>query len=79
MPIPASKGEKLADLFNLKGKVVAITGASRPMGIGLEVAARLRRNESRHRCHLLLTSGKRSQERPKHRQRVWCQGQSIRV
>ncbi|VUC26133.1 unnamed protein product [Clonostachys rosea] len=38
MPIPATKSEKLADMFSLKGKVVVVTGASGPMGIGLESA-----------------------------------------
>lgn len=32
------KAEKLADLFSLKGKVVAVTGASGPRGMGIEAA-----------------------------------------
>ena len=32
------KAENLSDLFSLKGKVVAITGASGPRGMGIEAA-----------------------------------------
>lgn len=35
-PIPQST--KLADLFSLKGKVVVVTGASGPRGMGIEAA-----------------------------------------
>ena len=38
MPIPVPKGESLADLFNLKGRVVVVTGASGPKGMGIEAA-----------------------------------------
>ncbi|GAM35112.1 hypothetical protein TCE0_015f03165 [Talaromyces pinophilus] len=38
MPIPIPKGDKLADLFSLQGKVVVVTGASNPRGIGFEAA-----------------------------------------
>lgn len=38
MPIAVPKGEKLAELFNLKGKVVVVTGASGPRGMGIEAA-----------------------------------------
>lgn len=36
IPIPAANS--LADLFSLKGKVVVVTGASGPRGIGIEAA-----------------------------------------
>lgn len=32
------KAEKLSDLFSLKGKVVVVTGASGPRGMGIEAA-----------------------------------------
>lgn len=38
MPIPAPKGDSLKELFSLKGKVVIVTGASGPTGIGTEAA-----------------------------------------
>ncbi|KAK9360424.1 hypothetical protein V1504DRAFT_454752 [Lipomyces starkeyi] len=38
MPIPVPKGESLHDLFSLKGKVVVVTGASGPKGMGIEAA-----------------------------------------
>ncbi|KAE8358134.1 hypothetical protein BDV27DRAFT_169760 [Aspergillus caelatus] len=38
MPISAPQGDKLADLFSLKGKVIVVTGASGPRGIGFETA-----------------------------------------
>lgn len=38
MPIEVPKQEKLADLLSLKGKVVVITGASGPHGMGIEAA-----------------------------------------
>lgn len=38
MPIPIPKGDRLSDLFSLKGKVVVVTGASGSRGIGYEVA-----------------------------------------
>ncbi|KAH6898088.1 mannitol dehydrogenase [Thelonectria olida] len=38
MPVLAPRQERLLDLFNLKGKVVVVTGASGPLGIGLEAA-----------------------------------------
>ena len=38
MPIPVPKPESLHDLFSLKGKVVVITGASGPRGMGIEAA-----------------------------------------
>ena len=38
MPIPPPKGESLKDLLSLKGKVVIVTGASGPTGIGTEAA-----------------------------------------
>ncbi|KAL9089411.1 MAG: hypothetical protein Q9165_005732 [Trypethelium subeluteriae] len=38
MPIPAAKGEHLLDLFSMKGKVVVVTGASGPKGMGIEAA-----------------------------------------
>jgi len=41
MPVQANgvpQAERLSDLFNLKGKVVLITGASGPRGMGIEAA-----------------------------------------
>jgi NAD(P)-dependent dehydrogenase (short-subunit alcohol dehydrogenase family) len=38
MPIEVPKAESLMDLFSLKGKVVVITGASGPRGMGIEAA-----------------------------------------
>ncbi|KIV99345.1 L-xylulose reductase [Verruconis gallopava] len=38
MPIPVPKGESLKELLSLKGKVVVVTGASGPTGIGTEAA-----------------------------------------
>jgi len=38
MPIRVPKPESLKDLFSLKGKVVVITGASGPRGMGIEAA-----------------------------------------
>ncbi|RDA95570.1 hypothetical protein CP533_1235 [Ophiocordyceps camponoti-saundersi (nom. inval.)] len=38
MPQQPPKATKLADLFSLKGKVVIITGASGPKGMGIEAA-----------------------------------------
>ncbi|KAI9930829.1 hypothetical protein ASPWEDRAFT_107777 [Aspergillus wentii DTO 134E9] len=38
MPISIPQSNSLADLFSLKGKVVVVTGASNPNGIGFEAA-----------------------------------------
>ena len=38
MPVEAAKADRLLDLFSLKGKVVVITGASGPRGMGIEAA-----------------------------------------
>lgn len=38
MPIEIPKAEHLLDMFSLKGKVVIITGASGPRGMGIEAA-----------------------------------------
>lgn len=38
MPITIPKAERLLDLFSLKGKVVVVTGASGPKGMGIEAA-----------------------------------------
>lgn len=38
MPQPVPKASHLLDLFSLKGKVVVITGASGPRGMGIEAA-----------------------------------------
>ncbi|KAL4806309.1 hypothetical protein BDV18DRAFT_139192 [Aspergillus unguis] len=38
MPQQVPKAERLSDLFSLKGKVVVITGASGPRGMGIEAA-----------------------------------------
>ena len=38
MPQPVPKAEHLLDLLSLKGKVVAVTGASGPRGMGIEAA-----------------------------------------
>lgn len=38
MPVSIPKASKLLDLFSLKGKVVVVTGASGPRGMGIEAA-----------------------------------------
>lgn len=38
MPIEVPKSDSLKDLFSLKGKVVVVTGASGPRGMGIEAA-----------------------------------------
>ena len=38
MPINVPKAESLMDMFSLKGKVVVVTGASGPKGMGIEAA-----------------------------------------
>lgn len=38
MPVNASASKSLLDMFSLKGKVVVVTGASGPRGIGTEAA-----------------------------------------
>ncbi|KAK3676692.1 hypothetical protein LTR78_003468 [Recurvomyces mirabilis] len=38
MPVSIPKAEKLQDLLSLKGKVVVVTGASGPRGMGIEAA-----------------------------------------
>lgn len=38
MPISIPKAESLMDMFSLKGKVVVVTGASGPKGMGIEAA-----------------------------------------
>jgi len=38
MPIPVPKPDSLKDLLSLKGKVVVVTGASGPRGMGIEAA-----------------------------------------
>jgi sorbose reductase len=38
MPSPVPQAEELKDLFSLKGKVIVVTGASGPTGIGIEAA-----------------------------------------
>lgn len=38
MPIEIPKAESLVDLFSLRGKVVVVTGASGPKGMGIEAA-----------------------------------------
>lgn len=38
MPIDVPKTESLKDMFSLKGKVIVVTGASGPRGIGIEAA-----------------------------------------
>ncbi|KAL9618643.1 MAG: hypothetical protein Q9160_006684 [Pyrenula sp. 1 TL-2023] len=38
MPIPIPKGTSVKDLFSLKGKVIVVTGASGPKGMGIEAA-----------------------------------------
>jgi NAD(P)-dependent dehydrogenase (short-subunit alcohol dehydrogenase family) len=38
MPIEVTKSESLKDMFSLKGKVVVVTGASGPRGMGIEAA-----------------------------------------
>ena len=38
MPISIPKTESLMDMFSLKGKVVVVTGASGPRGMGIEAA-----------------------------------------
>ncbi|KAK2736738.1 L-xylulose reductase [Onygenales sp. PD_40] len=38
MPVPVPKADSLTDLLSLKGKVVVVTGASGPRGMGIEAA-----------------------------------------
>jgi sorbose reductase len=38
MPIDVPQTDSLKDMFSLKGKVVVVTGASGPRGIGIEAA-----------------------------------------
>lgn len=38
MPVGVPAAERLSDLFGLKGKVVVVTGASGPRGMGIEAA-----------------------------------------
>jgi len=38
MPIPVPQADSLKDLLSLKGKVVVVTGASGPRGMGIEAA-----------------------------------------
>lgn len=38
MPIPVPKADRLIDLLSMKGKVVVVTGASGPRGMGIEAA-----------------------------------------
>lgn len=38
MPQPIPKTDSLVEMFSLKGKVIAVTGASGPRGMGIEAA-----------------------------------------
>ncbi|KAJ5702028.1 NAD(P)-binding protein [Penicillium malachiteum] len=61
MPISIPQADRLVDLFSLKNKVVVITGASNPRGIGYEVA----RGCAEMRASIAITYFSRKEEAEK--------------
>jgi NAD(P)-dependent dehydrogenase (short-subunit alcohol dehydrogenase family) len=66
MPIQVPETEHLHDLFSLKGKVVVVTGASGPKGMGLEAA----RGCAEMGANVAITYGSRADGAKKNAQEI---------